>query len=76
MKTYEVSLEKSYQMRNIAGFAKMEGIKEGELKGRKEGKMEIAIKLLMRNEPIDEVISITELSRKQVKALLSQLPNN
>ena len=80
MKTYEVSLEKSYQMRNIAGFAKMEGIKEGELKGRregrKEGKMEIAIKLLMRNEPIDEVISITELSRKQVKALLSQLPTN
>ena len=31
MKTYEVSLEKSYQMRNIAGFTKMEGIKEGEI---------------------------------------------
>ena len=62
MKSYEVSLEKSYQMRNIANFAK------------KEKGIEIAIKLLKRNMPLEDIIYLTELSREEVNALLSQLP--
>ena len=96
MKSYEVSLEKSYQMRNIADFARMEGMKEGELKGIKkglregkiegllegkkegllEGKKQLAIKLMMRNMPLEDIISLTELSQEQVNALLSQLPKD
>ena len=66
MKRYEVSLEKSYQMQNIANFARMEG--------KMENSQQIAIKLLMRGEPVDDVVSITELSREQIMALFSQLP--
>ena len=90
MNRYEVSLEKSYQMRNIANFARMEGMMEGRMEGRMEGLMEgemkgmkkgiteksqqIAVKLLMRGETVDDIVSITELTREQVTALLSQLP--
>jgi len=82
MDRYAVSLEKSYQMSNIADFAReegrKEGLKEGELKGiRKglfEGKMDIAIRLLKRNEPIDEIILLTELSREEIMSIINQLP--
>ena len=51
---------------------------EGELKGFRKGlkevKMEIAIRLLKRNEPIDEIISLTELSREEIMAIKNQLP--
>jgi predicted transposase/invertase (TIGR01784 family) len=66
MDRYAVSLEKSYQMRNIADFARMEG--------KIENSKKIAIKLLKKNEPIDEIISLTELSREEVMMLMSQLP--
>jgi hypothetical protein len=66
MERYAVSLKRSYQMRNIADFAKMEG--------KMERSKQIAVKLLKRNEPIDEVISLTELSREEVMALKKTLP--
>ena len=64
MDRYAINLKRSYQMREIANFA------------REESKMEVAIKLLMMNEPIDKIIYLTELSREQVNKLLSQLPKS
>ena len=66
MDRYAVSLERSYQMRDVANYARMEGMMEKSI--------QFAIKLLMRNETIDEVVALTDLSREQVQALLKQLP--
>ena len=68
MDRYAVSLERSYQMREIANFAREEAIMEKS--------NQFAIKLLMMNEPIDKIIYLTELSREQVKKLLRQLPKS
>ena len=64
MDRYAVSLERSYQMREIANFA------------REEKGNEVAIKLLMRKEPIEEIMYLTDLSREQINKLLSQLPKS
>ena len=84
MDRYAISLDRSYQMRNIAEYAEMrgemKGIEKGIKKGRKEGikegsmavKKQLAIRLLMRNMPIEDIISLTELSQDQVMALKSQ----
>ena len=74
MDRYAVSLERSYQMRDIANYARMEGMMEGEKKGEKKKSIQFAIKLLMRNEQIEEVVSLTDLSLEQVKALMKKLP--
>ena len=66
MDGYAISLKRSHQLHDIANYARMEA--------RMELSKQIALKLLMRNEPIDEVVSLTGLSREEVKALLSQLP--
>jgi predicted transposase/invertase (TIGR01784 family) len=68
MDRYAISLERSYQMREVANFAREEG--------REEMKNQFAIKLLMRNEPIEEIMYLTNLSRDQVTKLLSQLPKS
>ena len=64
MDRYAVSLERSYQMRDIANYARIE-VKE-----------EVAIKLLKRNEPVEEVVALTGLSREQVIKLLSKHPKS
>jgi predicted transposase/invertase (TIGR01784 family) len=78
MKTYEVSLKRSYQMRVIANCTRMEGRLEGRMEGKMEGMVEkskqFAIKLMMMNEPIDKIISLTELSREELTELIGQLP--
>ena len=78
MDRYAVSLERSYQMRDVANYARMEGKLEGKQEGKQEGMMEksiqFAIKLLMRNETIEEVVALTDLSREQVQSLRNQLP--
>ena len=68
MDRYAVSLERSYQLRGIVNFAREEA--------REENSKQIAIKLLMMNEPIDKIIYLTELSREQVNKLLNQLPKS
>jgi predicted transposase/invertase (TIGR01784 family) len=70
MDRYAVSLERSYQMRDVANYARMEGKQEGLM----EKSIQFAIKLLKRNETIEEVVALTDLSREQVQALLKQLP--
>ena len=72
MDRYAISLERSYQMRAVANFAR----EEGRLEEREEMKNQFAIKLLMRNEPIDKIMYLTDLSREQVTKLLSQLPKS
>ena len=72
MNKYAVSLENNRYIRDIADFAKMEGMMEGEIKRSKQ----FAVKLLMRNEPIDEIIYLTDLSHEQIKEIKSQLPKS
>ena len=76
MDRYAVSLERSYQMREIANFAREEGREEGRAEATMENSKQVAIKLLMRNEPIEEIMHLTELSREQINKLLSQLPKS
>ena len=47
-----VCLKRSYQMRDIANFARMEGRKKGKQDGMMEKSKQLAFKLLMRNELI------------------------
>ena len=84
METYKRSLKQNYAMRDIASCARMEGRMEGRTEGRVEGRVEgrmersrqFAIRLLKRNEPIEDVIYLTDLSREQVQELVSQLPKS
>jgi predicted transposase/invertase (TIGR01784 family) len=49
-----------------------EGEQRGLLKGKREGKLEVAQKLLERGLPISEVISITGLSAEDLKPIASK----
>ena len=68
METYKRSLKRSYQMRDIANCARMEGREEG----RMEGSRQFALKLLQKNTPVDEIVFLTELSKEQVQDLLQE----
>ena len=82
METYAKSLRQSYEVMDIANFARVEGEKRGRMEGRKEGRKEgrmegliegekrIARKLLQKGMVIDEILSITSLTRGQIKELL------
>ena len=72
MDRYAISLERSYQMRAVANFAREEAREEAIMEKSKQ----VAIKLLMMNEPIDKIMYLTELSRDQVTKLVSQLPKS
>ena len=53
---------------------KNEGLAEGKAKGlaegKAEGKAEIAINLLKKNYPIDEIVEITGLSKEEIEKLV------
>ena len=68
METYQKSLKNNYYVRDIANYARMEG--------RMERDLQIALKLLKRGTPFEEVIDLTELSKEQVLELLHQLPKS
>ena len=78
METYAKSLSQSYEVMDIANFARVEGRKEGRMEGRKEGKMEgrvegrveVAHKLLQRGMSIEEILPLTNLTREQIQKLL------
>jgi len=47
-----------------------EGKKQGKKEGKKEEKIETARRMLMEDFSIDQVIKCTELTEKEVKALM------
>ena len=49
--------------------AKLEGIKEGENRGKEESKIEIAKKLLDMNIPIENIVKATGLTLEEVEKL-------
>ena len=67
MEMYQKSIERSYQVRDIAHCARMEGRMEGRMEERKR----FAIKLLKSNASIEDIINLTELSAEQVKELMN-----
>ena len=48
---------------------KEEGIKEGEVKGKKKKALEIARKMILKNIPIEEIMEITELTKEEIEKL-------
>jgi predicted transposase/invertase (TIGR01784 family) len=76
METYKRSLKQNFYVRDIANCARMEGRMEGRMEERMNYSRQIAIKLLMMNEPVEKVIDLTELSAEQVHELLKQLPES
>ena len=48
---------------------KAEGLAEGQAKGKAEGKTEIAINLLKKNYPVDEIVEITGLSKEEIELI-------
>jgi len=70
METYAKSLRQSYEVMDIANFARTEGRKEGLIEGLMEGRKEVAWKLLQKGMTIDEILSLTNLPREQIKEML------
>ena len=50
-------------------FIRKQGFKEGVEKGTAEVKMEIAKKMLKMNKPLDEIVELTGLSKRQIDEL-------
>ena len=76
METYRRSLKQSYQMRDIVNCAKMESKLEGKMEGILEGEVkasrQIAMRLLQKNMPVDEIVFLTNLDRAQIQDLLKE----
>jgi predicted transposase/invertase (TIGR01784 family) len=58
-------------METIAEKWKKEGKKEGKEEGKKEEKLETAKRMLLNNFSVEQVINITGLTEKEVKALMN-----
>ena len=52
------------------------GEKRGEKRGIELGKLKIAKRMLKENYTIEEIVEITELSKKKVKELENKINNN
>jgi predicted transposase/invertase (TIGR01784 family) len=50
-------------------IGRQEGMQKGRQEGRQEGRQDVAIRLLERNSPIEEIIDITGLTRMEVESL-------
>jgi predicted transposase/invertase (TIGR01784 family) len=46
-----------------------EGIEKGREEGREEGKIDVALKMIAKGKPFEEISEITELSTDQIKKL-------
>ena len=53
---------------NLRG-AREDGMKEGEAKGRKEGKIEVAKEMLKQNCSVEFIVSITKLTKEEIERL-------
>ena len=67
MEMYTESLRNSYRIMGMENCAE----KRGEKRGIMEGIMEVAFNLLQKNMSIDDIISSTGLTRKQIQELSS-----
>ena len=54
---------------NIRKRAEQEGEAKGQAKGERKKQLEIAKKLLDKNMPIEEIMEITELTKKEIEEL-------
>jgi len=65
---YENKLKEAYYyyVRDMANIERREGRREG----RRERSRQIAVKLLQRNMHIEDVISLTDLTKEEVQELL------
>ena len=70
METYAKSLRRNPYLRDMANCERREGRLEGEKKGRMEERMQFAIKLLQRNMSVEDIASLTDLTKEQVQGLL------
>ena len=59
----EARKEESYEL------GKQEGIQEGIIEGEKVGKLKIAKKMLNRNDSIEDIINLTNLSKEEITSL-------
>jgi predicted transposase/invertase (TIGR01784 family) len=66
---YEMNLKAYRDMHNVVATAFEDGKAEGKIEGKIEGKMEIAQNLLKKGMPIEEVCSMTGLSKEQIEQL-------
>lgn len=64
---YEARLKGEFNYSISINVAKNEGIEEGEKIGKKKKQREIAKKMLSRKMPIEEIIEITGLTRKEIE---------
>ncbi|GHV49722.1 hypothetical protein FACS1894181_09320 [Bacteroidia bacterium] len=72
METYSKSLSKNFYVRNIAECARMEGREEGDTKGRMEERKLIAVKLIERKTPVEEIMFLTNLTKEQIQELAKE----
>ncbi|MBP5673223.1 MAG: hypothetical protein J6X49_12605 [Victivallales bacterium] len=61
---YAEAIDKAEMRGELRG--RQEGRQEGELKGRQEGKRDIALNMLHRKYPLDEISKITKLNREEI----------
>ena len=76
METYNASLKQNFYLRDIANCAKMEGEMKGRMEGRMERDKQLALRLLKKGTPYEEVIDLTELSKEQIFELFNQMPES
>ncbi len=67
MDAYESSLKYYRDIKNVVDSYYINGAKEGEIKGRIEGKLETAKKMIYKGYDINEIIELTGLSEEQIK---------
>ena len=72
METYTKSLKRNYYLRDMAKYERTEGEKKGLMEGLMEGRRQIAIKLMQRKTPVEDIVSLTDLTKEQVQELLKQ----
>ena len=69
MAAYEASLKIARDNYSHDETIRKEGELKGKLEGRHERDLEIAIKLIARNIPIEEIVEITGLSIEEIEKL-------
>ena len=67
--SYENSLKHYRDLKNSLDTAREEGFTEGEERGKREGKLEVAKKLLKRWLPIKEVSELTGLTENEINQI-------
>ena len=67
--SYEDSLKHYRDLKNSLDTAREEGFTEGEERGKREGKLEVARKLLKRGLPIKDISELTGLTENEIREM-------